>query len=80
VFFLIKGMAAYVLPRFQNKAYFEINEGESFGLLDLGELYTNPEKYRKRHFMRQFTVQSFDNCEVVTLPLKEVFKMRLEFP
>ena len=37
VFFLVKGAAGYVLPRFNNKAYLMIEEGEHFGHVDIGK-------------------------------------------
>jgi len=36
VYFLVKGLASYVLPKYNDKEYLKINEGESFGLVDLG--------------------------------------------
>jgi hypothetical protein len=35
IFFLVNGTAAYVLPRFQNKKYIEINMGAHFGHVEL---------------------------------------------
>lgn len=35
MFFLVKGAASYVLPRYKNKAYFTINPGDQFGHVDL---------------------------------------------
>lgn len=35
VYFLAKGTAGYVLPRFNNKVYYFIEEGQTFGQIDL---------------------------------------------
>ena len=37
VYFLVKGEAGYVLPRYQNRVYKRIKEGEHFGHVDLAE-------------------------------------------
>ena len=36
IYFLVKGAACYVLPRFDNKIYLEIFQGDHFGHVDLG--------------------------------------------
>ena len=36
VYFLVKGEAGYVIPRFNNFCYIEIYEGDTFGHVDLG--------------------------------------------
>ena len=35
VFFLVKGSAGYILPRFNNAVYIKIEEGDHFGHVDL---------------------------------------------
>jgi hypothetical protein len=35
VYFLCSGLAAYVLPRYENKPYVMIEQGEHFGHVDL---------------------------------------------
>ena len=35
VYFLVKGVAGYVLPRFDNIVYIKIEEGDHFGHVDL---------------------------------------------
>ena len=35
VFFLVKGACGYVLPRYENKAYLQIQEGKHFGHVEL---------------------------------------------
>jgi hypothetical protein len=34
---LVRGAAGYVLPRFENKAYSIINEGDHFGHVDIAK-------------------------------------------
>ena len=35
VYFLVRGSAGFVLPRFENKAYMIIDQGEQFGHTDI---------------------------------------------
>jgi|LauGreDrversion4_2_1035121.scaffolds.fasta_scaffold121866_2 hypothetical protein len=35
VYFLVKGVAGYVLPRFDNTVYIKVEEGDHFGHVDL---------------------------------------------
>jgi hypothetical protein len=35
VFFLIKGRASFVLPRYKNTPYIKIKEGNHFGIIDI---------------------------------------------
>lgn len=35
IYFMVKGTAAYVLPRYSNRAYVDIKQGEHFGHVDL---------------------------------------------
>lgn len=32
---MVKGVAGYVLPRFNNAVYIEVNKGDHFGLIDI---------------------------------------------
>ena len=88
VFFLIKGEAAYVLPRYDNTIYIRIEDGDHFGHVDIvfdqevrdmgvPVKLIRPEKYV---ITRKFTVQSILNCELLTLPIEELEKMKIEFP
>jgi hypothetical protein len=36
IFFLVKGQVGYVLPRFDNHLYVNIEVGDTFGHVDLG--------------------------------------------
>lgn len=89
VYFLVTGSCGYVLPRFKNKIYSMINPGEHFGHVDLGDekdLFDSGTKIRRTaiallHTMiRRFTVLAFTNCELLALSVKDIFKMKLEFP
>lgn len=37
IYFLVSGTVGYVLPRFENKMYFEIMQGSLFGQVDIGD-------------------------------------------
>ena len=37
IFFLIKGKAGFVLPKYQNTTYIDINVGAHFGIIDIVE-------------------------------------------
>lgn len=44
IYFLIKGMAAFVLPSYENTSYIQINSGNHFGVMDIiGSVVTNSE-------------------------------------
>ena len=89
VYFIAKGEAAYVLPRFDNKAFMELKTGEHFGHVDLAEdtdfISTSSIEYKvnafnRYHHVRRFTVQAFGSLELLTLSINEVIKMKFEFP
>ena len=90
MYFLVAGDAGCVLPRFENKIYLDIKQGQHFGHVDLGEDKKfvgtfDPNKKRKGHFtkellIRRFTVQSFGVCELLALSIKDLLKMKFEFP
>lgn len=89
VYFLVSGRAGYVLPRFENKCFLEIKKGEHFGHVDLGgeREFIEPFKHLRRltminkdQMIRRFTVLAFENIELLSLSLKDLLKMKLEFP
>ena len=42
IYFLIKGMASFVLPAYENTSYVNINRGNHFGIMDIiGSIVTN---------------------------------------
>jgi Ion channel len=89
IYFLIKGTAAYVLPRFDNRAYQNIKTGEHFGHTDLGQdrnfiMQSKNDKrvasFDKDQLIRRFTVLANVNCDLLTLSIRDLLKMKLEFP
>lgn len=85
---MVVGAAGYVLPRFENKVYLMIDEGKHFGHTELAAVSTfikDDISYMRLSQMgldliRRFTVQAFDQCEMLALSLADVIKMKLEFP
>ncbi len=85
---MVKGNAAFVLPRFNNKVYFEIKQGETFGQSDFGyeKDFIDPSKnarrvvFEKDVVLRHFTVQAFGICELLAMSIKDLLKIKLEFP
>lgn len=90
VYFLVAGSAGYVLPRFNNKVYFNIVIGDHFGHVDLGHdrdyfkaQKKGMQKKKRKHkvqLIRKFTVQAQENCDLLTLTLEDLDKMNSEFP
>lgn len=84
-YFLIKGKAAFVLPRYRNVPYIRIIEGNHFGIIDIvGSCQIHnieiTEWYKKKSLLtRQFTVQSKTQCEVLILSIQHLFQMEQEF-
>ena len=86
VFFLIRGHAAFVLPRFCNRIYKEVKPGEHFGHSELvsDSDFIDAAKIKKLNqlhsILRRFTVQALENCELLSLSTMDLLKMKLEFP
>ena len=72
MYFMAKGKASYVLPMFQQKPYFDIVKGDTFGHADLFGR-RNPtdsllkSKRAKNDLTRTFTCQAMDSCELLTI-------------
>ena len=86
IYFMVKGAAAYVLPRFDNKAYRIIQTGEIFGHVDIATQeeidridLQQLKKNKRKTIVRRFTVQALDDCETLLLTIDELEKLRLEF-
>ena len=87
MYFLVKGLAAYVLPRFDNKPFKVINKGDSFGHIDFAiqedminfDLSKN-KRIKRKNIIRRFTVMGMENCELLIISMDDLEKMRLEFP
>jgi CRP-like cAMP-binding protein len=87
IYFLVNGKAGYVLPRYNNAIYSEIEQGEHFGHLDIfgvrsmnDKLAANNSNKKKATLLRKFTTLARINCELLTLGVSELDKMRVEFP
>ena len=84
MYFMAKGKASYVLHMFQQKPYFNITKGDSFGHADLfgRRNPTDPlikSKRGKNDLTRAFTCQAMDSCELLTISLVDLEKLRTEF-
>lgn len=85
IFFMIKGLGSFVLPRYKNTPYIVINGGSHFGVIDIvGSCNIQnidiKEWFVKRvNLMRQFSVQSIVNSEVLCLNVQQLFQMENEF-
>jgi CRP-like cAMP-binding protein len=86
MYFLVKGRATYVLPRFKNKEYFVIEQGSEFGHVDLfGRRYPIDQliienSKKKNDLIRNFTCRAEDTCELLNLPVSDLDRMHKEFP
>jgi hypothetical protein len=90
MYFMAKGKALLVLPMFGQKSYFEIMKGEHFGHADMfgrreiSESLLNSKK-NKGDLKRIFTCQAILpdpkmlNCELLTIQVDDLDKMRTEF-
>jgi hypothetical protein len=85
VYFLSKGLAAFVLPRYENKPYITVNASDYFGHIDMAiqedmlELDLMKEK-RKKTLIRRFTLCALMSCEMFILNIEELEKLKIEFP
>jgi hypothetical protein len=88
VFFLIKGKAAYVLAKYSDYVYLDINEGDFFGHVDMAnsKSYMKAQKSvkktiikKKEDFVRHFTTKAIENCDMMTLSMDDLEKMKLEY-
>ncbi|TNV85871.1 hypothetical protein FGO68_gene14280 [Halteria grandinella] len=91
--FLAKGSIQYVLPRYDNKSFSAVAQGDHFGYLELADdpmftqndevcsTSTAAEKLRaNKTILRRFTLMSTGASEVLLLQVADLIKMRLEFP
>ena len=66
VYFLIKGVAGYVLPRFNNMVYITIERGDHFGIIDIVydsekiDMKTSMQRRsnKSKELFRRFTIQA----------------------
>jgi hypothetical protein len=90
VCFLVKGLAGFVLPRFDNTVYIKIETGDHFGHSDIiieelsgsAMLSINiPEKpLKSKDYIRRFTTQALIDSEILQLSLEDIERMKFEFP
>jgi hypothetical protein len=80
-------LAAYVLPRFDNKPYRLLEKGDCFGHIDFAiqeEMIdfdlSKTKRLKRKNIVRRFTTLGMENCELLILNMDELEKMRLEFP
>jgi CRP-like cAMP-binding protein len=70
IYFLIDGVASFVLPSFDNTRYINIEVGDHFGVIDImgcakAQDFEMSEWYsKKRMLKRQFSVAAIENVEV----------------
>jgi len=74
IYFLVSGIAGFVLPRFSNAVYIEIECGDYFGSIDIFS------KSKRKEPRRKFTVQALTKCELLILSIKDIDRMKVEFP
>lgn len=71
IYFLIKGKAGFVLPKYQNTAFIDIEVGSHFGIIDIiGSILSSKIDFdswmmHKDKLQRQFTIMSLKNSEVL---------------
>lgn len=89
VYFIIKGSAGYVLPRLENKCFLKITPNSHFGhselanessFTDMDSVVTRIVEKNISNLSRQLTIMALGLCELFTLNVKDLLKMKLEFP
>lgn len=86
MYFIVAGGVGFVLPRYNNKVYINIPKGEIFGHTDLlgirkpGDIIDVSQQKATGPIFRKFTVMATINCELLTLAVSDLDKMKLEFP
>jgi CRP-like cAMP-binding protein len=91
IYFVVTGVAGYVLPRFDNTVYIKIECGDHFGHVDLvyyqeilqtqiSQHHTRRFHRKKKTLIRKFTVQALIDCELLILLMEDLDKMKIEFP
>ena len=85
IFFLIDGLASFVLPSYDNTRYIDIEVGDNFGMIDIiGSTRTQDfemnEWYEKKNQLkRQFSVMAINNVVIQILSMQDLFRMEQEF-
>jgi CRP-like cAMP-binding protein len=85
MYFLVKGKVGMVLPRYNNKVYLEIAQGDHFGHTDIFGIRslndTLIHNKKRNEMIRHFTAMAInEDCDLLTIQVTDLDKMRLEFP
>ena len=86
IYFLNSGSAGFVLPKYKNTMYVNIEEGDLFGVADIISSYSDNCLdhtnwiCRKNLLQRLFTVQAFSEVLVLGLSIESLHQMCLMFP
>jgi len=85
IHFLIKGKASFVLPKYENTRYININVGDHFGVIDIvgscqtNSIFLDDWGNNKNFLQRQFTVMAIEETEVLNLSAIDLIRMKIEF-
>lgn len=83
--FLVSGKAGFVLPKYDNAKYININVGDHFGFIDvissIKEHDLDKEDWisSRNLIKREFTIIAETETEVLNLNITDVHKMKIEF-
>ncbi|CDW80054.1 cation channel family protein [Stylonychia lemnae] len=88
IYFIEKGEAGFVLQRFNNAIYIDIEGGDHFGHLDLVydpkilniQIKVKQNTVNGKDLFRRFTIQAVKNCDLHLLSLDNIDKIKIEFP
>ena len=82
IYFLIKGRAGFVLPKYKNATFIDINVGAHFGIIDIvgsilqAKLDLDSWINHKDLLQRQFTIMSLKQSEVLVLAVQDLNRMK----
>lgn len=83
IYFLMAATkCSFVLPKFGNKPYIDIEKGDQFGLIDIFACSKEYEfdilefQSNKQHLKRYFTVMAIENVETLCLGLEDIIKIK----
>jgi hypothetical protein len=86
MYFMMHGECGFVLPRHSNIKYIEIKPGNFFGIIDIvgsmlsieAEDFDNWSHYKEK-LKRQFTIQTQEKTELMSLSIDDLNNMEKEF-
>jgi hypothetical protein len=86
IYFLKQGQCFFVLPKYNNYQYIEIDKGQQFGVIDIIACTLQHDDFdienwiaRKDLLHRQFTVLSYGQSTMLTLSIMDFNRMKCEF-